>query len=53
MIICRRCGIETPLLDRDQTRCPKCEAEVRALIASDTRRRSRFARTKDLTGVGS
>jgi uncharacterized protein with PIN domain len=53
MINCRRCGIDTPLLDRDQTRCPKCEAEVRALIRDDTRRRTRFSRVKDLTGVAS
>jgi len=50
MITCRRCGVETPLLRRDQTRCPKCEREVAYLIKTDAARRDRF-RAKDLTGV--
>ena len=49
MMKCARCGIETPRLTVKQTRCPRCEAEVAAIIAADTaRRQPRFPFGKDL-----
>lgn len=44
---CRRCGERTPVLVAD--RCPRCEAEVRALIAADAKRRAPRCPAKDMT----
>ena len=48
---CARCGIETPRLTVKQTRCPRCEAEVAALIAADNARRMARFPARDLTGL--
>lgn len=49
---CARCGAETPRLTLAQTRDPKCQREVEALIAMDDRRRSRkVGAAKDFTGT--
>lgn len=51
MIRCRRCGVETPRLSVHQEHCPRCAAEVAAIIASDQRRRTpRFSVGKALMG---
>ena len=51
MIRCRRCGMSTPMVHRDQTRCPQCEREVAAIVAVDSRRTARRWYAKDLTGA--
>jgi len=53
VITCCRCGKRTPQLEPDQFRCPQCEREVAEIIRTDTIRRSRFERSKDLTGARS
>ncbi len=48
MFKCHRCGDPTPRLTVKQDHCPRCAAEVAALIAADDRRRNRFAWAKPL-----
>jgi len=50
-IRCSRCGEHTPRLSATQTRCPRCEREVAAIVSAYERRRNRFAFTKDTTGA--
>ena len=47
---CRRCGAWTPRLSADQTHCPTCDREVKALIAADARRRVIRVPAKDFSG---
>lgn len=50
---CQRCGVDTPRLTRDQTRCPQCQREVDHLIRVDRDRRDRRVfRSKVLYEVG-
>jgi len=44
---CTRCGDITTGTARN---CPRCTAEVAAIIAADTARRTRFAFAKQLDG---
>ena len=49
---CARCGESTPRLTLTPRRCPPCEAQVKALIAADTKRRApRWPIPKDLSGL--
>ena len=49
---CARCGMETPRLTLTQRYDPKCAAEVAAIVAADTARRTpRFPTSKDMTGA--
>jgi hypothetical protein len=46
---CKRCGETTPRLTLTQTHCPRCQREVEAIVAADTRRRMpRFSVAKSL-----
>ena len=48
---CPRCGDRFDMTRVGQTRCPRCEREVRTLIDLDEKRRApRFRVAKDLTG---
>lgn len=49
---CSRCGIDTPRLTLDQTRCPMCQRQVEALVAQDAARRAPRFHAKDFTGRG-
>lgn len=51
MMVCSRCGIETARLTLTQRRCPPCEAQVKALIEADAKRRAPRWPAKDLSGL--
>lgn len=48
---CPRCGESFTLYFVTQTRCRRCDEEVRRLVEADAKRRApRFASPKDMTG---
>ena len=47
---CSRCGDRFDMTRVGQTRCPRCEQEVKRIVELDEeRRRPRFASSKDFT----
>ena len=50
MFRCLRCGMETPRRTPHQIHCPRCAAEVAAIIAADNARRMARFPARDLTG---